>query len=249
MSVVRWPYPRVVAHRGGGTLAPENTLGALRLGAAMGFRGVEFDVMLAGDATPVLIHDETLERTTSGKGGVPSRAYAEIELLDAGAWHSDRFRGERVPTFVAAAGVCRELGLWPNVEIKPAKGFEVQTGRAVAQLTLDLWRGAAPSPVLSSFSYEALMAAKEVAPSLPRGMLVSRIPTDWRDRMQKLGCVALHCNYKELTEALAAEVHAAGYAILCWTVNDPDAAARLFGWGVDCVVTDRLDLIGPGFAA
>ena len=249
MSDARWPYPRVVAHRGGGTLAPENTLGALRLGAAMGFRGVEFDVMLAGDATPVLIHDETLERTTSGKGSVPSRPYAEIESLDAGAWHSERFRGERVPTFVAAAGVCRELGLWPNVEIKPAKGFEVQTGRAVAQLTLDLWRGAVLPPVISSFSMEALAVAKEVAPALPRGMLVSRIPADWRDRMQKLGCVALHCNYKELTEPLAAGIHEAGYAVLCWTVNDPEAAARLFGWGVDCIVTDRLDLIGPDFRA
>lgn len=247
MNPELWPYPRVVAHRGGGTLAPENTLGALRLGASMGFRGVEFDVMLAGDGTPVLIHDETLERTTSGKGGVPAKAYAEIEKLDAGAWHSDRFRGEKVPTFVAAASLCRELELWPNVEIKPAKGFEAQTGRVVAQLTLDLWRGAALPPVVSSFSLEALAAAKEVAPTLPRGMLVSRIPVDWQARMQALGCVALHCNYRELTEQLAHGIHAAGHAILCWTVNDPDAAARLFGWGVDCVVTDRLDLIGPDF--
>ncbi|MBS0338469.1 MAG: glycerophosphodiester phosphodiesterase [Proteobacteria bacterium] len=247
MSAPRWPYPRVVAHRGGGTLAPENTLGALRLGASMGFGGVEFDVMLAGDGTPVLIHDETLERTTSGKGGVPAKTYAEIGSLDAGAWHSDRFRGERVPTFVAAAGVCRELGLWPNVEIKPAKGFESQTGRAVARLALDLWRDAALPPVLSSFSVEALAVAQEAAPSLPRGMLVSRIPPDWEARMRKLGCVALHCNYRDLTEPLCAEIHAAGYAILCWTVNDPRDAGRLFGWGVDCVVTDRLDLIGPDF--
>lgn len=247
MTTARWPYPRVVAHRGGGTLAPENTLGALRLGASMGFGGVEFDVMLAGDGTPVLIHDETLERTTSGRGGVPAKTYAEIEALDAGAWHSGRFRGERVPTLVAAAGVCRELGLWPNVEIKPARGFEAQTGRAVAQLTLDLWRGAALPPVLSSFSMDALAAAREVAPSLPRGMLVSRVPSDWQARMQKLGCVALHCNYKELSAPLAADIHAAGYAILCWTVNDPREARKLFGWGADCVVTDRLDLIGPEF--
>lgn len=249
MTTARWPYPRVVAHRGGGTLAPENTLGALRLGGAMGFGGVEFDVMLTGDGTPVLIHDETLERTTSGRGSVSAKTYAEIGKLDAGAWHGERFRGESVPTLVEAAKLCRELGLWPNVEIKPAKGFEAQTGRAVGQLTLDLWRGAALPPVLSSFSIEALAAAKEVAPALPRGMLVSRIPPDWSARMEKLGCVALHCNYRELTEPLAAEIHAAGYAILCWTVNDPEAARRLFGWGVECVVTDRLDLIGPDFHA
>ena len=203
--------------------------------------------MLAGDGTPVLIHDETLERTTSGKGRVPATPYAGIEKLDAGAWHSERFRGERVPTFVAAANLCRELGLWPNVEIKPAKGFEAQTGKSVAQLALDLWRGAALPPVLSSFSMEALAVAKEVAPALPRGMLVRRIPHDWKARMHNLGCVALHCNYKELSGALAAEIHAAGYAVLCWTVHDPAEAAKLFGWGADCVVTDRLDLIGPDF--
>ena len=243
----RWPYPRVVAHRGGGTLAPENTLGALRYGASLGFRGVEFDVMLAGDGTPVLIHDETLERTTSGRGSVSATTFAEIEQLDAGAWHSERFRGERVPAFNAAARLCRELGLWANVEIKPARGVEKLTGRVVAQMALDQWRGAELAPVLSSFSVDALAAARAVAPGLPRGMLVGRIPGDWQARMQDLGCVALHCNYRHLSEPLAAEIRAAGYALLCWTVNDPGEAGKLFDWGVDCIVTDRLDRIGPAF--
>lgn len=245
----RWPYPRIVAHRGGGTLAPENTLAAIRHGASLGFRGVEFDVMLAGDGTPVLIHDETFERTTSGLGSVPAVKFAEIEKFDAGAWHSDAYRGERVPTFVAAANLCRELGVWANVEIKPAKGHEVRTGRAVGQLTLDLWRGSAPSPLMSSFSMEALRAAREVAPSVPRGMLVSKIPPDWKARMRELDCVAVHCSYRELTEQLTAQIQAAGYAVACWTVNDPGETRKLLGWGVDCVITDRLDLIPPDFVA
>ena len=138
----------------------------------MGFLGVEFDVMLAGGDLPVLIHDETFERTTSGKGSVPLLAYTDIERFDAGGWHSAAFKGERVPTFEMAAKLCRDLGLWANVEIKPAKGCEAQTGRAVAQMTQDLWRGADLPPVLSSFSMDALAAAKEVAPSLPSGLLV-----------------------------------------------------------------------------
>lgn len=246
---VRWPYPRIVAHRGGGTLAPENTLGALRFGASLGFRGVEFDVMLAGDGTPLLIHDETLERTTTGRGSVAATPYGDIEKLDAGAWHGERYRGEIVPTFVAAAKLCRDLGVWANVEIKPARGVESLTGRVVAQMTLDLWRGADPAPLVSSFSIDALEAAREVAPAVPRGMLVGRVPGDWKLRMQALDCAALHCNYRHLSESLTAQIHAAGYAVLCWTVNDPAAAARLLGWGVDCIVTDRLDLIGPDFGA
>jgi glycerophosphoryl diester phosphodiesterase len=215
----------------------------------MGFRGVEFDVMLAGDGTPILMHDETFERTTTGRGSVPAIAFTEIEKFDAGGWHSVPYLGERVPAFVAAAKLCRELGVWANVEIKPAKGYETQTGRVVGQLTLDLWRGTPLQPVVSSFSMEALAAAKEVAPTLPLGMLVGRIPPDWQVRMHKLGCVALHCNYRELTETLAKAIQSAGYAVLCWTVNDPAEARKLFDWGVDCIVTDRLDLIEPGFGA
>jgi glycerophosphoryl diester phosphodiesterase len=235
-----WPYPRIVAHRGGGMLAPENTLGAIRLGASMGFKAVEFDVMLAGDGTPVVIHDETVDRTTDGKGEVPKMSFPELSKL--------RIQGnERIPTYEEVVALCRDLGLWANVEIKPAQGHERKTGEAVARMTRELWRGAPLAPLLSSFSIDALAAARAVAPELPRGYLVSRIPHDWPDTMKRLACVALHCNFKSLTEELAAQVHAAGYAILLWTVNEPSDAQRLLGMGADCLVTDALDRIGPQF--
>ena len=236
-----WPYPRIVAHRGGGTLYPENTLGAIRMGAALGFRGVEFDVMLAGDGTPVLIRDETVDRTTDGKGPVPGMTYAQLSTFRIS-------EAERIPKCEDAARLCRELDLWANVEIKPAKGHERATGEAVAKMTADLWRGAPLPPVLSSFSVEALEAAKAAAPDLPRGYLVGRIPDDWRSTMARLGCVALHCNRKALKEDLAREIRAAGYAILCWTVNDRRQARKLLGRGASCIVTDRLDRIPPNFS-
>lgn len=235
-----WPYPRIVAHRGGGALAPENTLGAIRLGAAMGFKGVEFDVMLAGDGTPVVIHDETVERTTDGHGAVPAMTYEELSRLRIG-------KNERIPSYEEAAGLCRELGVWANVEIKPAKGHERATGKAVARMTRALWRGAPLAPVLSSFSLEALAAAQSAAPELPRGYLVDEVPEDWREAMRRLGCVALHCKTTSLSEKLALEVHEAGYSILLWTVNDPAEARRLRAMGADCLVTDALDRIGPNF--
>ena len=235
-----WPYPKIVAHRGGGALAPENTLGAIRKGASMGFKGVEFDVMLTADALPIIIHDETLERTTNGRGQVPLMKYSELVSLDAG-------KGERIPTFEEAARLCRELGVWANVEIKPAKGHERATGLAVSLLARDLWRGAALPPVLSSFSIVALEAAQEAVPELPRGYLVKKIPDDWRATMQRLGCVALHCNCESLTQALAAEIHGAGYSIALWTVNEPAEGQRLLRMGADCLITDALDRIGPDF--
>jgi glycerophosphoryl diester phosphodiesterase len=238
---MNWPYPKIVAHRGGGALAPENTLGAIRLGASMGFKGVEFDVMLEKDRLPVIIHDETLERTTNGRGRVPDMRYSELSRFDAG-------KGNRIPKYEDAARLCMELGLWANVEIKPAKGHERATGDAVSRMTQELWKGAPIGPLLSSFSVEALEAAKAAAPGLPRGYLVDKIPDGWRDTMKRLECVALHCNYKYLTEALAAQIHAAGYGILLWTVNEPAEAKRLLKMGADCLVTDALDRIGPEFS-
>jgi glycerophosphoryl diester phosphodiesterase len=235
-----WPYPRIVAHRGGGALAPENTLGAIRLGASLGFRGVEFDVMLASDSTPVLIHDETLERTTGVRGEVAATPYASLAKLDAG-------KGERIPRFDEAAELCRSLGVWANVEIKPALGYERATGEAVARMARDLWRGAAQAPVLSSFSITALEAAGATEPQAKLGYLVDEIPEDWQKVMRRLGCISLHCNQKKLTRERAQEVRAAGYGLLCWTVNDAAVARRLLGWGVDCLVTDSLSTIGPDF--
>ena len=237
---MRWPYPKIVAHRGGGALAPENTLGAIRLGASMGFKGVEFDVMLAGDRTPVIIHDETVDRTTDGHGEVPRMSYAELSALKIQ-------KDQRIPTYEEAALLCRELGLWANVEIKPAQGHERATGEAVARMTRELWRGAPLAPLLSSFSIDALAAARAVAPELRRGYLVDKIPPDWQDTMQRLACVALHCNYKSLDENLVAGIHGAGYSILLWTVNEPAEGQRLLAMGADCLVTDALDRIGPDF--
>jgi glycerophosphoryl diester phosphodiesterase len=235
-----WPYPRIVAHRGGGTLAPENTLGAIRLGASMGFKGVEFDVMLAGDGTPVVIHDETVDRTTNGRGEVSKMTCAELFSFKTQ-------NEETIPTYAEAARLCLELGLWANVEIKPATGHERATGEAVAKLTKEIWKSAPLQPLLSSFSPVALAAAQEAAPELPRGGLCDKLPEGWRGMLKQLGCRAVHLNYKHLNGKLAAEIHEAGYAILLWTVNDVAEARRLLSIGANCLVTDALDRIGPEF--
>jgi glycerophosphoryl diester phosphodiesterase len=237
---VAWPYPRIVAHRGGGSLAPENTLAAIRMGASLGFRAVEFDVMLAGDGTPVLIHDETTERTTGVKGEVALLPYSRLMTLDAG-------KGEKIPRFQDAAELCRQLGLWANVEIKPAQGHERVTGETVARMARGLWRGADLPPVLSSFSTVALEAALGAAPELPRGYLVDDVPPDWQSSAEALRCVAMHCNHRKLTQYKAETIRSAGYALLCWTVNDAESARRVVEWGADCLVTDALRVIEPDF--
>src|SRR2546426_3250788 len=243
-----WPHPRVVGHRGGGALAPENTLAGIRKAAAMGFGGVEFDVRAAADKGPVLMHDETPERTTDGRGAVSATPYARFASLDAGAWFGREYRGERVPSFELAGKLCVELGLWANVEIKPAKGFERETGAVAAKLAAEIWRGVSPAPLLSSFQRTALEAARAAAPELDRGFLTDRIEPDWREAAQALRCVSVHCNCEYLTPAQAKEIRGAGYWLLCYTANDPETVRRLLSWGVDAIFTDRLDLIPQDFS-
>ncbi len=241
-----WRHPRLIAHRCGGALAPENTLAGLRKAAELGYRAVEFDVMLSADGTPVLIHDETLERTTDGHGRVDETSDAELARLDAGSRHGAQFAGEPVPSFGDAAELCQALGLWANVEIKPSVGHETETGRRVALETRDLWSGL-PPPLLSSFSLEALAAAREAVPELPRGLLVEVPPADWLGLLRRLDCISLHCRGYCVSPQLLGEARAAGVPLLAYTVNDPEEAGLLLHAGVAAVFTDRLDLISPDF--
>lgn len=239
-----WSFPRIIAHRGGGTLAPENTLAALRCGLAHGFRGVEFDVMALTDGALVLMHDTELGRTVSGNGSVADQTFVSLSATDAGAWFSAEFIGERVPSFAQAAQLCLRHGLWMNAEIKSLPGHELMTGSRVAAACAAL---PVDAVLLSSFSTEALRAAKAAAPHIGRGLLVERVPPDWHQRLDQLGAVSLHANAATLTAAQASEVKRAGFGLMCYTVNDPEQARMLFDWGVDAICTDRLDLIAPDF--
>lgn len=243
MSPREWSFPRVLAHRGGGTLAPENTLAGLALAASLGCGGVEFDVMLSGDGTPVLIHDETLERTTNGSGRVAATPDRVLFAFDAGSRFDPRFRGERIPTLADALHRCRALGLALNLEIKPSAGHDEATADAIVAGLRTHWGPAAPPVLVSSFSRAALRRVAELAPELPLGVLVERIPADWRERCAEVNAVSLHPRHSALDADVVGTVRAAGLRIACYTVNDAARARALFAWGVDCVITDRPDLI------
>ncbi|MEO8039964.1 MAG: glycerophosphodiester phosphodiesterase [Betaproteobacteria bacterium] len=249
LNTTRWPYPRIIAHRGGGTVAPENTLVALRLAASLGFGGVEFDVKLAKFGVPVLLHDDTLERTSTGAGPVVDRDAAELRAVDAGSWFGNEFAGEHIPTFETASTLSRSLGLWANIEIKPDAANPEDTGRIVALLAARFWKDASPAPLLSSFSEPALRAARTQAPELPRALLVDQVPHDWAERTRALECRALHCSQDAITPDLVAAVHGAGLGLLAYTVNETGRALTLFEMGVDAIVTDELRDIRPDFLA
>jgi glycerophosphoryl diester phosphodiesterase len=245
-----WTYPKILAHRGGGKLAPENTIAAFQCGLDYGFRAVEFDVMLARDGVPVVMHDPYLGRTVQGSGNVYDYDAAELVAKDAGSWFAPRFKDEPVPLFTQVVAFCKANAIWMNIEIKPAPGFEAETGKVVAELTramfgLEIAQEDPMVPLLSSFSQVALAAAQEAAPDLPRALLLDAMPPDWEAQARTLGAVAIHTNQKNLTADLAKQVKQAGFGLFCYTVNDPVRAWEILAWGVDAMCTDRIDLIGP----
>jgi glycerophosphoryl diester phosphodiesterase len=249
-----WRYPRVLAHRGGGVLAPENTLAGLREGMKRGYRAIEYDIMLARDGVPVVMHDPYLGRTVAGSGKVYDYDAAELAQLDAGGWFAREHEGEPVPLFVEFAQFCKVHGVWMNMEIKPAPEYDLETGGTVARIAAALFADEiaagdlAAVPLLSSFSMLALESAREVAPQVPRACLMSELPPDWERRAQSVEAIAIHTNHKHLTQALAQEVRAAGYGLFCYTVNEPRRARELLSWGVEAFCTDRIDLFKPDFA-
>ncbi|KAG1254595.1 hypothetical protein G6F68_010775 [Rhizopus microsporus] len=127
-----WPYSRYIAHRGGGRLAPENTLAAMRVGAEHGFTMFEYDVKLSSDNVLVLMHDDDVDRTSNGQGPAAAKTYAELAQLAFGSWHSAAYAGEPLPTFAAVARYTVANHIASNVEIKPCPGREAETGAAVA---------------------------------------------------------------------------------------------------------------------
>ena len=192
--------------------------------------------MLSADGVPVLIHDETLERTSSGRGRVADTSMADLAVLDAGIRHHRAFAGEPVPTLMQALEACADLGLWANVEIKPSPGCESETGRLVARTAAGY-----QNILLSSFSIEALRQAAIVAGDLPRALLIDASADESLFLMRELGAVGLHVPAHLLTAELLRSVRTAGSVVACYTVNRRDEAERLLADGAVAVFTDRPD--------
>ncbi len=241
-----WPYPHIVAHRGGGKLAPENTLAAIDVGARYGHTMIEFDAKLSKDGEIFLLHDDNLERTSNGWGVAGELNWQDLLRVDAGGWFSGEFKGEPLPLLSQVAERCRQHGMMANIEIKPTTGTGALTGKVVALAARELWAGMTP-PLLSSFEIDALEAAQQAVPELPRGLLLDEWREDWRELTTRLGCVSIHLNHKLLDEARVDVLRDAGLRILVYTVNRPQRAAELLRGGVDCICTDAIDTIGPDF--
>jgi glycerophosphoryl diester phosphodiesterase len=223
------------AHRGASAAAPENTMAAFRAAETSGADGIELDVHLSRDGVPVVIHDETVDRTTDGRGRIAALPLAQLRQFDAGIWFSPAFAGEPVPTLEEVfAWAADRLRL--NVEIKA-----VPAGLAV----IELLRAYPQARVLiSSFDHTLLESLRLRVPDLPLAFLVdSRF---WGRAIRRAaGCRAesVHPRYDLLSRPLMAACRRHGLAVHCWTVDRPDVCNSLRRLGATGIFTNDPALI------
>lgn len=233
--------PLVYAHRGASGYAPENTMAAFRKAAELGSCGVECDVQLTKDGNLIICHDETVDRTTNGKGLIKDLRLEEIRGLDAGSWFGEQFRNEKIPVFSELLKLVRETGLRLNVEIKSDivlyPGIEE---KVLAEITAF---GLRERVIVSSFNHYLIHRVKQLAPDIKAGILYMEGLYEPWNYMRTVGCECAHPFYMALKPEIAKELKARGLMINVFTVNEPGHAAALAEMGVDIIITNYPDRI------
>ena len=229
---------KITAHRGFSSLAPENTLAAMKEAINYGCKWIEIDVQLSADHVPMVIHDKTVNRCSNGKGEVRNLSKIELKQLDAGSWFSDDFNGESIPTLEEVLLLTSEAKVALNIELKIHTGDCIhllceKVAEVISKLNIE------PELMLfSSFDQSALLAIKQHLPHVRRGQLWETIPNNHADVLSELDAFSVHCDYRYLTEEKAKAVKRLGYQLYCYTPNQPELVEDHWLWGVDMMITD-----------
>ena len=231
--------PPVIAHRGASTHAPENTMAAFRAAREQGALWIETDVKLTQDGVPILMHDETLERTTNGTGNIATKDWADIAALDAGSWFSSAFKGERIPPLTELVRFALDHHIQLNLELKPCPGRAQATALVTMIETAKLWPRTEAPPLISSFDLKALMDTAQIQPDWPRGLLLDIWRPDIPDLLRLIHARTLHIKEELLDDDRLAELRPLDIPLLAYTVNDGARARYLLQRGVKAVFSDN----------
>lgn len=226
------------AHRGASRKAPENTMSAFRAAELAGADGIELDVHLSRDGVPVVLHDETLDRTTSGHGPVARRTLRELRRLDAGRWFSPAFAGEPLPTL-------EEVFIWAKDRLR--LNVEIKSPAAAEGVRLLLDRYPRIRVLVSSFDHGALERLRGDAPELPLGFLSDSF--FWRRALERggtCGAESFHPRFDTVSAPLVRGCRSRGMLVHAWTVDDPALLRRLRRRGVDGIMTNDPGRLAEG---
>ena len=225
--------PLIEAHRGDSSHAPENTLAAFQRAIRLGADSIELDIHPAKDGTLMIIHDETVDRTTDGRGRVGDMSVEELLHLDAGAKFSPAFAGQRIPRLTDVLELVAESGMQLNVEIKSSpRGLDVPRA-----LVGHLRRFGNPSGfVVSSFDLQCLLDVRALAPEFPLALIGHA--SGILDLAEKYHLPWIHADHNGANEKIIARAHALAIQVNVWTVDDPAAFPHWKAFGVDKICTN-----------
>ena len=238
----------IAAHRGDRADAPENTIPAFEAAVTSGSDFLETDLQLTADGYAVLMHDDTVDRTTNGSGAVADLTLAQIRALDAGSWYDPAFAGTAVPTFADFLDLLAdEPEVTALVELKATWAID-----DVAPLLSGIYyRGLQDRVVFASFSPASLAALQRADPVIPRVLLRHTLPLEPVTVASRYGVIAIMTRASALEEHPDAvrDMHAAGFGILLYTLNNEDRWGEALAWGVDGIVTDEPSALDSWIAA
>lgn len=236
----------VIAHRGASYDSPENTMPAFKLAHQMGAEMIELDVQLSKDGVPVVFHDRTLNKKSSGRGIVSTHTVRELKKLDVGNWFSSRFKGEKIPLLEEVLEWAKNRILL-NIEIKP-EAVEEKPGRGIEEKIIELAKAynMENSVLISSFHYLALKRLKVIAPDVTTGLLYYKKISDGLSPSELLNLYRadfFHCSRLEMKKSWAEELRQSNQPFLIYTVNKPRQMIKFIRMGAFGIFSDKPDLL------
>jgi glycerophosphoryl diester phosphodiesterase len=231
----------VIAHRGFSGAAPENTLAAFKRAMDLGVDMIELDVHLTKDGEVVVIHDDTLNRTTNGRGKVVDHTLNELKQFDAGSWFGSQFSGEKIPTLKEVLELARNRVVL-HIELKEG-GLGPYTVKDLADRSLqEVGKAGMLNHVLfGSFNRPALDRIKEENPGLPVALIYRKAWSTLQEVTGGTPVSVLSCRGTGLNQSNLSEAHRQGGKMFVWTLDTEEQMEHFLNMGVDGIITNHPD--------
>ncbi len=231
----------IVAHRGASALAPENTISSFSRALEIGADAVEFDIHQSSDGRLVVMHDESLERTTNGSGFIKDTDSRKLRGLDAGSWYASRFRGEKIPTLEEAVDFITPAA-YAIVEIKHGNDVYPGIEKKIAEL-MSLRKGCRKRTVFIAFDPEILLNIRELDTELSTGLLTADPPDDYIDVAQEFLVQCFFPKWEKLKPESVSLLHKNGYSVHPWVMDREEDAAKVMSMKPDSVSSNHPDML------
>lgn len=227
-----------IAHRGGSAFRPENTMASFQHAIKLKADYVELDVHLSKDGYPVVIHDNTLERTTDGTGYVKDKNLEELKKLDCGSWFSEEFKGEKIPTLEEVLDLAKgKTGV--VIEIKNDKDLQDGIEEKIIKTVRE--KNMMKDVIIISFNYDRIKKVNELDGTIDTGLLYGGNKPDICEMASEAGIDYICPYWKNVSEEIIKKAHSCDLKVNIWTVNESPLIKKFTEMGVDGIITDRPD--------